>query len=186
MRNLKMSSVTAVLLLTFLSLPAHATDIKYSYDSLNRLISADYSNGIIVQYTYDEVGNRLTKDTAQSPDTDADGHFDNWDNCASASNPTQADTYPPDGNEIGDACDCEGNFTCDADVDGSDASTFKTDFGRSTILHPCIAGDTCNGDFSCDGDVDGSDASLFKQDFGRSSIQNTCPACVAVVEWCSY
>ena len=26
---------------------------------------------------------------------------------------------------------CEGNFDCDQDVDGSDASVFKSDFGRS-------------------------------------------------------
>ena len=32
---------------------------------------------------------------------------------------------------------CEGNFDYDKDVDGSDASTFKQDFGRSSILDPC-------------------------------------------------
>jgi hypothetical protein len=98
----------------------------------------------------------------------------------------QEDTLPPQGNGIGDACDCEGNFNCDADVDGSDAALLKADFGRSAFIHPCIAGDTCKGDFNCDGDVDGTDASLFKSDFGRSSMQNPCPACVAGVEWCTY
>ena len=43
------------------------------------------------------------------------------------------DNYPPDGNGIGDACECEGDFDCDRDSDGSDASTFKEDFGRSTL-----------------------------------------------------
>jgi hypothetical protein len=100
----------------------------------------------------------------------------------------QEDTRPPQGNSIGDACECEGNFNCseDQDVDGSDAALFKTDFGRSSIIHPCIAGDTCNGDFKCDGDVDGSDASLFKSDFGRSSMQNPCPVCESGVTWCQY
>ena len=71
-------------------------------------------------------------------------------------------------------CDCEGNFDTDSDVDGTDAQTFKTDFGRSTILDPCTSLSPCNGDFNCDGDVDGTDASLFKLDFGRSALLNPC------------
>jgi hypothetical protein len=100
----------------------------------------------------------------------------------------QEDAYPPGGNDIGDACECEGNFNCsaDQDVDGSDAALFKTDFGRSAIVHSCTAGETCNGDFDCDRDVDGSDASLFKADFGRSSMQNSCPVCAAGMDWCGY
>jgi len=34
---------------------------------------------------------------------------------------------------------CEGNFNYDQDVDGSDAFTFKSDFGRSGISNPCPA-----------------------------------------------
>jgi len=81
--------------------------------------------------------------------------------------------------------DCEGNFDRDQDVDGTDASTFKRDFGRSVLLRPCTTGDCCNGDFTCDSDVDGTDASKFKSDFGRSSIINPCPTCVAE-DWCAY
>lgn len=120
-------------------------------------------------------------------DYDCDEILNEDDNCTHTANSNQDDFYPPRGNGIGDACDCEGNFNCavDQDVDGSDASTLKADFGRSNIVHPCISEDTCNGDFNCDGDVDGSDASLFKQDFGRSSLQNPCPAC-DVGSWCVY
>ena len=32
---------------------------------------------------------------------------------------------------------CEGNFDYDRDQDGTDAFTFKSDFGRSTIIDPC-------------------------------------------------
>ena len=32
---------------------------------------------------------------------------------------------------------CEGNFDYDSDQDGSDAFTFKTDFGRSSFDNPC-------------------------------------------------
>jgi hypothetical protein len=34
---------------------------------------------------------------------------------------------------------CEGNFDCDQDVDGTDASVFKSDFGRSSFKNPCPA-----------------------------------------------
>lgn len=119
-------------------------------------------------------------------DSDGDGVADNLDNCPNHYNQDQHDSYPPPGNGMGDACEWEGNFNCseDQDVDGTDAFTFKVDFGRSMIGHPCIAADTCNGDFTCDGDVDGSDAFQFKLDFGRSLIQNPCPACTPGVEWC--
>ena len=83
------------------------------------------------------------------------------------------------------AMNCEGNFDCDQDQDGSDAFDFKADFGRSSILNPCESGNPCNGDFDCDHDTDGSDAFTFKTDFGRSGFQNPCPAC-EVGEWCVY
>ena len=39
---------------------------------------------------------------------------------------------------------CEGNFDCDQDVDGSDASLFKSDFGRSALNNPCPVLDDCS------------------------------------------
>jgi hypothetical protein len=81
-------------------------------------------------------------------DVDGDTVCDNADNCIDDYNPFQIDcdtdgagdicdpdtidTYPPQGNGIGDACDCEGNFNCTADqnVDGMDAATFKADYDR--------------------------------------------------------
>jgi hypothetical protein len=141
--------------------------------------------------TQDDTDDNLVGDACDpcpydsSNDIDADGICGDVDNCAYISNSDQSDSYPPQGNGIGDACECEGDFQCDGDVDGSDASTFKGYFGRSADLRPCVAGDTCSGDFTCDGDVDGTDVSLFKSDFGRSSMQNPCPVCV-VGEWCNY
>ena len=134
-------------------------------------------------------GTTSTTTTIADPnDFDGDGVLNPEDNCPSTTNPNQVDTYPPQGNSIGDACECEGNFNCseDQDVDGSDAALFKADFGRGAFNVPCIAGDTCHGDFSCDSDVDGTDAALFKSDFGRSQFSNLCPACTAGVEWCEY
>jgi hypothetical protein len=155
----------------------------------NRAFSIYFDNGQMGSgyKHYFEWNVRAVRGGQCSPlyDLDCDTIADENDNCLNVANPNQEDAYPPQGNGIGDACDCEGDFLCDGDVDGSDASTFKADFGRSVMVNPCIDGDTCNGDFNCDGDVDGTDASLFKQDFGRSSIQNPCPGCVQG-EWCGY
>ena len=80
---------------------------------------------------------------------------------------------------------CEGNFDCDQDQDGTDAVTFKEDYGRNQYVNPCNDLNPCHGDFECDSDVDGTDASLFKSDFGRNSYNTPCPACV-VGNWCVY
>jgi len=118
-------------------------------------------------------------------DIDADSICGDIDNCPNTPNSLQEDSYPPLGNSIGNACDCEADFMCDNDVDGSDASMFKFHFGRNISHYPCTALDSCRGDFLCDGDVDGSDASKFKSDFGRNVGNKPCPACVAG-EWCNY
>ncbi len=114
--------------------------------------------------------------------------FDNYcldDICPETFDPLQRDSYPPDGNNCGDACECEGNFDNDQDCDGTDAATFKLDFGRSIFKDPCTNENSCNGDFRCDGDVDGTDAAQFKLDFGRSSYSNPCPIC-PTDPWCTY
>jgi len=124
--------------------------------------------------------------------SDPDNDYDNDtvcgdvdDNCPFIANPGQEDTYPPSGNDCGDVCECEGNFDNDSDQDGSDAATFKLDFGRSTFFSPCVNGDPCNGDFDCDVDVDGTDAATFKEDFGKSTFSNPCPDC-PTDPWCGY
>jgi hypothetical protein len=118
-------------------------------------------------------------------DPDNDGIDVACDNCPGTSSPNPFDTYPPGGNACGDACDCEGNFDGDRDVDSTDAALFKRDYGRSVIYSPCTNELPCNGDFLCDKDVDSSDAALFKQDYGRSAMINPCPGCVTT-PWCVY
>jgi RHS repeat-associated protein len=43
--------------------PTGPVTITYTYDALNRLTAADYSDGRYYHYTYDAVGNRLTQET---------------------------------------------------------------------------------------------------------------------------
>jgi len=107
------------------------------------------------------------------------------DNCPNDYNPYQEDTYPTNGNGIGDACECEGDFDCDGDVDDSDAALFKADFNRNQYKNPCTNDNPCNGDFDCDGDVDWTDAEIFKEDYSKRSSENPCPPC-AEGSYCVY
>ena len=61
-------------------------------------------------------------------DLDRDYKGDACDNCPKVSNRNQEDTFPPQGNGIGDACDCESDFSCDGDVDADDVTAFLADF----------------------------------------------------------
>ena len=46
----------------FASLQTFAqSTVKYEYDALNRLTQVTYGNGVTVSYTYDALGNRLSK-----------------------------------------------------------------------------------------------------------------------------
>jgi hypothetical protein len=118
-------------------------------------------------------------------DFDGDSVPDSEDSCPTTSNPGQEDTYPPQGNDIGDACDCESDFNCDGNVDATDVTSFLGDFGRSTFNNPCTNVDPCNGDVDCNVNVDANDVTMFLQDFGRSQFNNPCPAC-EVGLWCLY
>jgi hypothetical protein len=118
-------------------------------------------------------------------DIDNDSYGDVCDNCPSTSNTDQEDTYPPGGNNIGDACDCECDFDCSGRVDANDVTAFLGDFGRSTFNNPCTNATPCNGDVDCNANVDALDVNIFLEDFGRSQFNKPCPPCV-VEDWCVY
>ena len=48
--------------------PSFAGSDQYSYDALNRLIRVESENGAIIEYTYDDVGNRTQKKTTLASD----------------------------------------------------------------------------------------------------------------------
>lgn len=124
---------------------------------------------------YDRAGQEV-KYTICSGELEADDRG-LCDNRSTRSQPLQTEAIPFKKSSCAASCGCKGNFDNDPDVDGSDAATFKADFGRGLLHRRCITGDPCNGDFECDGDVDGTDAAVFKQDFGRNRYQNPCPKC---------
>jgi hypothetical protein len=120
-----------------------------------------------------------------SIDSDDDEWEDVYDNCPATPNTDQEDTYPPGGNAIGDACDCEGDLNCDGNVDAGDVTAFLTDFARGHFFDPCENGNPCNGDINCDANVDALDIPKFLEDLGRNQFNNPCPSCVAG-PWCVY
>ena len=143
-----------------------------------------FPNGPLQGTCTEAAGTNMLVSTGQFCTVDADcgpGKF-----CEKA----QADTYPPGGDGIGDACDCEADFDCDAggsDVDATNVGQFLFDFGRSVYFNPCTDVRPCYGDFNCDGNVDADDVPKLLEDFGRTIYINPCPACVRMpADWCVY
>ena len=129
----------------------------------------------------DPCDNCLTDPNPGQEDADSDCLGNACDNCSDRYNPGQEDNHPPQENGCGDACDCEGDFEPDGDVDGTDAFAFKADFFRKD----CAELPPCNGDFDCDGNVDGSDAFMFKKDFFRKDCPTDCDPSGSE-NWCEY
>lgn len=74
---------TLALLFAALQTFAQST-AKYKYDENNRLTQVTYSNGVTVSYTYDALGNRLSKTVTgasqkKSADVNSDGKVNGTD-----------------------------------------------------------------------------------------------------------
>jgi YD repeat-containing protein len=62
-------SITVFALLFTSIITSYAETVNYIYDDLNRLIRVDYGAGTIIDYTYDDVGNRLGRMPPTGTDT---------------------------------------------------------------------------------------------------------------------
>ena len=76
---MKRTITIITLCLMALSGMAQSTN-TYEYDNLNRLTKVTYANGAVVQYTYDELGNRHTKTVAgvQATTTQTQAMANGW------------------------------------------------------------------------------------------------------------
>ena len=73
---------TLILLLATVQTFAQGTT-KYEYDKNNRLTKVVYSNGVEVKYTYDKLGNRVTKKVSSGiEETKGDANGDGTVNAA--------------------------------------------------------------------------------------------------------
>ena len=62
-----MKRIINILVIVFATVVASAqTSVSYTYDDLNRLTEVNYSNGVKVKYTYDALGNRMTRTVTTS------------------------------------------------------------------------------------------------------------------------
>ena len=124
-RKIVLSSIIGFLLCSFPFPWAFAGSAQYTYDDQKRLIKIEYNSGAVIQYTYDEVGNRTSKVVSTVPlcegNFDSDSDVDGSDLAVFAADFGRTDC----------SGDCEGDFDSDNDVDGSDLAVFAADFGRT-------------------------------------------------------
>ena len=108
----RIQRILAIVTIAFLLGPLSlAAEVRYFHDDLDRLVRVEYPDGIAVTYTYDPVGNRLSRETCF--DVDFDTFCNAVDNCPDDANPNQTNG---DGDAAGDVCDC-------APADGTEFDT---------------------------------------------------------------
>lgn len=84
------------------------------------------------------------------------------DNCPHIYNPDQEDTIPPEGNGIGNACECHADSNCDTRVDLIDLMTLKREF-----MAPDCYTITCHADFNYDYKVNVADLMILYDELQR-------------------
>jgi YD repeat-containing protein len=63
LRKKTLIGLAAFAFILFSVIASFAETINYSYDNMLRLIRAEYEDGTVVEYVYDNLGNRLQKST---------------------------------------------------------------------------------------------------------------------------
>ncbi len=162
--NIIRFTIIITVLVIFLDLSAYAIDVRYSYDSLNRVIKTDYSNGIMVEYTYDAAVNRLLKETAQSAESDGDGYFDNWDNCLTVPNGPGLGTCvrTVSGVVMGFGVSCNNDGNCET---GETCQMAQGDINANGIGDACECYADCNNSTN----VDIFDLLIMKNDYNSTN-----------------
>ena len=117
----------SIVICVLISAGAYTASVQYTYDNLKRLIKVEYDEGAVIEFNYDETGNRVLKSVTAvavcEGDFDKDGDVDGSDLAVFAGDFGRTDC------ESGPSC--EGDFDTDGDVDGSDLAVFAADFGRT-------------------------------------------------------
>jgi hypothetical protein len=110
MLNKVVMSGFILVVMSIVSLTSFAEVITHDYDKLNRRIKTYYPDGTVVDYIYDEAGNKInTIVTVVETDTDGDGLLDRFESilCTDLDDADSDDDGIPDNVE-------------DADHDGED------------------------------------------------------------------
>jgi YD repeat-containing protein len=118
----KILLVLVSLVVLAFALPCLADTVTYEYDDLYRLIRATYSDGTVIEYTYDAAGNRITK-SVQFADSDSDGLPDALEatTCTDPQDPDTDNDGLQDGAEDANAnglVDAGETDPCNADTEG--------------------------------------------------------------------
>ena len=61
---IRLSIISLTIIFDFAFVSFAQNNIDYKYDNLDRLLKLQYSNGTIIEYGYDELGNRVSKTVA--------------------------------------------------------------------------------------------------------------------------
>jgi hypothetical protein len=116
--GLIISAVTILILI--LVNASFASLVNYTYDDLNRLEKVEYEDGTIIDYYYDEVGNRTQRIvTITLIDTDSDGMPDSFEN--------QYGLNPNDPLDAGYDNDTDGLTNLEEYLAGTDPTDSDTD-----------------------------------------------------------
>ncbi len=110
----------SLLSLVFAVAEVSAGGVTYTYDELSRLTKAAYTNGTVIEYSYDAVGNRTLVTEVAYQDSDGDGIPDVVDGTEDPDN----DSFPnyldldSDGDGLADADEAGTDPTDPVDTDG--------------------------------------------------------------------
>ncbi len=138
-----------IILLLLFGIPEFCAAASYFYDSQNRLITANYNNyELVINYTYDTIGNRQIRQVINNMDTDGDGLYDTIENDPSSC--TLYDDADTDDDGIIDGVE-------DANQNG------EVDIGET---------DPCNIDTDGDGIQDGTESGYITDDIGLDTDTN--------------